>query len=153
MSNETNDLITDLAIEYITNENNGVVQDSLLFWNLIEELENDNENIIENEENEIDESENESESESESESEIDSDDEIDEIEYIKRNTFKLHENFKTLLKNTIDKNENCVICLEIFGESDLCVTKCAHFYHLKCFEKVKGNQCPLCKEKLSWTTF
>jgi len=48
----------------------------------------------------------------------------------------------------MDVNE-CVICKENFENNDICTTKCGHKFHTSCLFKIKGSNCPLCRDTIS----
>ena len=53
-------------------------------------------------------------------------------------------------KDIIDKNENCIICLEKL-DGEIHITKCGHVFHYECIEKsinINGLDCPICRRNL-----
>ena len=49
-----------------------------------------------------------------------------------------------------DTIEDCPICMNTLGKTDVCVTKCGHKYCSTCFVRsvMNKNSCPMCRDKI-----
>ena len=43
---------------------------------------------------------------------------------------------------------SCSICFEYITNTNVCITKCDHKFHLSCILQILNNECPLCRSKL-----
>lgn len=64
---------------------------------------------------------------------------------------KLEELEKELVALRVqDTIEDCPICMNTLGKTDVCVTKCGHKYCSSCFVRsvMTKNACPMCRDKI-----
>lgn len=63
-------------------------------------------------------------------------------------------NEKKIKKKKVIKGEECSICYEKMGETNVCTTSCGHTFCMTCIIKMvknnssSSNSCPLCREQL-----
>ena len=63
-------------------------------------------------------------------------------------------NEKKIKKKKVIKSEECSICYEKIGETNVCTTSCGHTFCMACIIKMvknnssSSNSCPLCREQL-----
>ena len=65
----------------------------------------------------------------------------------KNNYSKLKGITQNLISNFFlsKKNNNCSICLDIYGKKEICSGTCGHVFHETCCKKLKV--CPVCRKK------
>lgn len=50
--------------------------------------------------------------------------------------------------NMSGTEDECVICLELLSNQNICTTKCNHIFHANCVASMNTDVCPLCRQKM-----
>lgn len=56
------------------------------------------------------------------------------------------------MESSNEIEENCSICLEPYGCTNITTLPCNHTFHQECILKLRINLCPLCREPFNMAT-
>jgi hypothetical protein len=48
----------------------------------------------------------------------------------------------------VEEEDKCVLCLESLKNSKVYKTRCKHSYHEDCYDQIRDERCPMCRESL-----